>query len=132
MTISTIKKELGQLINGLLFFSESEYPFQLLDWGSQKPDQVKAAIISRHPAGSPVEQIAADDFFHKIIRNMNNGGDENMMKIGKRYAAMQEFIHTNLSSASIWRCGKIEIGIYIVMNTKDGHCLVLHTTSIET
>ena len=130
--MENIKKELGSLISGLLYYSESEYPLEWLDWGSQKPDQIKATIIARHPAGSPVEQVSTDDFFHKIIRNMNNSGDASMTAVGGRYKMLHDFIRANSSSTSVWRCGKIEIGIYVVMNTRDGHCFVLHTTSIET
>lgn len=132
MDAHQLKKQLGELTRGLLFYSESEYPFEILDWNSLKPDQVKNAILQRHPAGSPLTEIGTGDFFQKIIRNMGNGGDDSMIAVGERYGKLQQLIDSNSTSSSIWRCGRIEIGIYIVMNTTDGHCLALHTTSIET
>lgn len=63
---------------------------------------------------------------------MNGSGDEAMAAVGRRYQQLQDFISKEMSSSTVWRCGKIEIGIYLVMITKDGHCLALHTTSIET
>lgn len=132
MDTHQLKKQISELTSGLLYFSESEYPFELLDWNSQEPDQVRAKILSRHAPDAALTELSTNDFFQKIIRNMNNGGDEAMVAVGARYKTLFDFISANTSSSSVWRCGKIEIGIYIVMITKDGHSLALHTTSIET
>lgn len=127
-----LKKQISELTSGLLYFSESEYPFELLDWDGLKPDQVKNRILSGHPAGSAISEISTAEFFQKIIRNMHAGGDEAMSAVGARYQKLFDLIRQETSSSTVWRCGRIEIGIYIVMITKDDHCLVLHTTSIET
>lgn len=126
MDIQQIKKELQELTRGLLYYSESEYPFAILDW-----DKDQSGILAVHPPGVPFEEIRSADFFEKVIRNMNQGDDE-MKKVGARYRKLYDFIQSNFESCSIWRSGKIEISIYIVCCSRDGDCLALKTTSIET
>lgn len=132
MSINHIKDSLNELSSGLLYYSESEYPLELLDPGKQSPEQTRSYILSLHPDVQHIEQVSTADFFQKLLRNIDVGGNNDMKAMGLRYKKLQVFIDKTFFSSTVFRCGKIKVGIYIVMQTNEGHTLILKTVSIET
>ena len=129
MDTASFKKKLIESTRLLLYSSESDYPFELLDLGKKESKQLQSYIASL-PA--PVEHISARDFFNKYINILEKNGDKEMKKIAERYKKLQNFLSTNASDVSVWRSGKIQVGIYILISTREGLTFVLKTTSIET
>jgi len=132
MDTLVFKQSLAKQTDHLYFMSESEYPFEVLDWGKLTTDEIKAAVAGSYPPGAPIENIPAGAFFQKTIRNFQLSEDEQMKTIARRYKELETFISSNSSGATVWRCGKIEVGVFIVITAKDGTVIVLKTTSIET
>ena len=132
MNSDEIKKALAALVEGLSFSSESDYPLELQDWGNKTDEQVKEAIAALHANGFPVQQISCGDFFSKTINALRQSGDAQMGETAKRYEALEQFINCNAQSSAVYRCGRIEVGVYIVMRLPEGNLLVLKTISVET
>ena len=132
MDTTKFKKQLNVLTSHLLYSSESDYPFELLDWGKVEPDKIKLAIAAKHPAGSTLEAVPAKDFFSRYIHRQEMSDDEAMKDIAGRYKKLESFLLANAVDLIVWRCGRIEIGVYIVISLKNGHVLALKTTAIET
>lgn len=132
MDTQTFKNSLAELTDKLLFNSESEYPFEILDWKKKSIEEVKQAITSEHTPDSPIASISGADFFNKIIRNLENSGDEEMLAVAERYKKLQSFLTANSKDVTVLRCGNIQVGVYIVSQTNGGEIVVLKTTSIET
>ena len=129
MDTITFKKSLAELSKDLLYSSESDYPFEILDWGKKDPQSLKA-MMATLPA--PVETVAVSDFFNRYIQKQEMSGDDIMKASGRRFNKLQSFIVSNSADVTVWRSGRIEVGIYIVITAKDGQVLVLKTISIET
>ena len=129
MDTSTFKKSLAELSKNLLYSSESDYPFEILDWGKKDAASLNA-MMATWPA--PVEKVAFADFFNRYIQKQELSGDDVMKASGERLRKLQSFIANNSADVAVWRSGRIEVGIYIIITAKDGQVLVLRTISVET
>lgn len=132
MDLTTFKIELEKNIHGLLFSSESDYPFETIDWGQQSDVQIQQSIRSAHPSGQSIQEISLDALFSKQIQNRLRSGDEQEAATAKQFQRLQDFLASQGSPVRVWRCGRIEIGVYIVCRLADGHRIGLKTTAIET
>jgi len=132
MKKNSFKSSLEKLSHNLYYSSESNYPFDILSWGKIDVLQIEKKITSFHPAGNVPEMADVDDFFNKCIRNVMIGGGDMPELVAQQYRNLAAFIHSNTKKSILYRCGKIQVGIYIVLITEDGKVFVLKTTSIET
>lgn len=132
MDSNEIKTELTRLTAGLLYYSESEYPLELLDWGVKTGTGVKEHVAGLHGNEFPVQEITCSDFFSKTINALRQSGAVQMEDAAKRYEALEQFIGCHAQSSAVYRCGRIEVGIYIVMYLPEGNTLALKTISVET
>jgi Nuclease A inhibitor-like protein len=117
---------LREASQGLLYPSETDAPFEPFSWGKAEGDLTpqKAARLAGVPAGAPVEQQSLADFFKYLTAD----GAENADK----YKKLQQAIGATLSGARVFRIGRVNIDVYIVGKTKDGHWAGLKTRSVET
>jgi hypothetical protein len=132
MEISAFKNQLTKLTDGLFYMSESDYPFEFIELNNNNPEEIKKEIIELHPPDSPVETVKADDFFNKLIHSYLASGDDFLISTAKNYDKLYSFISNHATEVNIIRCGRIEVGIYIVIYLKREGVTVLKTTSIET
>ena len=132
MKKNSLKSSLEKLCHNLYYSSESNYPFEILSWGKINPLEIEKKITSLHPAGNLPEMADVDDFFNKCIRNVMIGGGYKPELVAQQYRNLAAFIQSNTKKSILYRCGKIQVGIYIVLITEDEKVFVLKTTSIET
>jgi hypothetical protein len=132
MNTQKISKTLATLTEGLTYSSESDYPFEVQDWGKMKESALTEHIAGLHATSSAPEQVPVDAFFAKCIRNIEISGDPEMNKVADRYKKLRDFLTDKSLHTQLWRCGKIQVGIYFVITGQDGHVIVLKTTGIET
>nr|WP_265578942.1 nuclease A inhibitor family protein [Nostoc sp. LEGE 06077] len=63
-TNSEILEQLKLAIDGLLFMSESDYPFSVFLWEITRPaTPEKISQQTNHPIDTPVKIVGFDDFF---------------------------------------------------------------------
>jgi hypothetical protein len=132
MEITAFKNQLTKFTDGLFYMSESDYPFEFIDLNNTNPEEINNEIIALHPPDSPIETLNADDFFNKLIQAYLASGDDFLISTAKKYDKLYSFISNHATEVNIIRCGRIEVGIYIVIYLKKGGVTVLKTTSIET
>ena len=132
MNTITLRKSLASLTDGLTYSSESDYPFEIMDWGKMKEPALITHIAGLHATSSAPEHVPVDAFFAKCIRNIEISGDPEMNKVADQYKKLRDFLSDKSLHTQLWRCGKIQVGIYFVITSQDGHMIVLKTTSIET
>lgn len=132
MKKKSLKSSLEKLCHNLYYSSESNYPFEILSWGKIDALEIEKKITSLHPAGNLPEMADVDDFFNKCIRNVMIGGGAKPELVAQQYRDLAAFIQSNTKKSILYRCGKIQVGIYIVLITEDEKVFVLKTTSIET
>jgi hypothetical protein len=131
MELANVKKQLIRLTEGLLYSSESDYPWMLEEPGNKSPTAIQQWISARH-RGEIAHALNAEDFFNRYIERLKKSGDKAMLADTDRYAQLLQFLKINTAKLQAWKCGNIQVGIYLILTIKDSRQLVLHTTSIET
>jgi hypothetical protein len=125
-------KELEQLIAGLLFMSEADYPFQTLFW---KKDIEVTDEYLRGQAGASLEAAvkaeSVDKFFRAAVSEPDWKGTAELA-LAKRYQALVIWLKENLSNPKVYRVGEIDIKVYIPGRSNSGNWLGISTRVIET
>jgi hypothetical protein len=124
--------ELEQLIAGLLFMSEADYPFQTLFW---KQDVEVTDEYLRGQAGAATDAAVkaekVDQFFRSATATPE-WKDAAELALAKRYQALVGWLKENLSNPVVYRVGEIDIKVYIPGRSKNGNWLGISTRVIET
>lgn len=111
-----LMKRLSQAAAGLLFMSESDYPFELIQW--EGPDELTAAFI-RKVAGeaedAPVQELEAEQFLHS-----------------GRYQRLLLVLQQELSDLRAYKVGRINMPVYVVGRSREGSWLGVATRVVET
>ena len=127
-----IKLQLTSLISGLYFMSESEYPFTIEEVEEKGISQIEKNILSNYDSQVEHSRIDTQDFFKKIINNFESAEDELSQSFAKKYKGLNQFIIQSCKSSLVLKCGKIELGVFIIMEFKNDSFVVLKTISVET
>lgn len=126
--------ELEKAAKGLLFPSESDYPFTVLLWpgeGRKAPTALKLLSLLQREDVSESEEQDFDYFFRNVTRYQDWHAPEKRQEID-RFKHLANLIKTNLTDVKVFRLGQVEIDCYIVGRTKSGDLVALKTTVIET
>jgi hypothetical protein len=127
-----IIEELKQLTEGLLFMSESDYPFEIIYRAGDAPISLQYfRELSGQASDAPVEVRSVDDFFRAAASEPDWKGEKELA-IAKRYQALARFLKENLDELKVYRVGKINIPVYIIGRTKTGNWVGLSTRAVET
>lgn len=126
MNAPTLQETLKALTNNLLYSTESDYPFEIIDLGNKRLQDFKNALAA------PVEETTTDHFFSRYINILQSSGDPVREADVDRYKKLQSFINSHAATTTVLRSGRIEISVYVLITEKDGHTIALKTTSVET
>jgi hypothetical protein len=119
MRDAEIIAQLKEKTAGMYFMSESDYPFEAVEWGTREiTDDFLRALPGENP-DSMVETQAFDAFYQKYA------GREN-------YGPVLDALQNNLTDLRVYRVGRINIGVYLVGRSPEGNWLGLSTRSVET
>lgn len=126
-----VKAELTRASTGLLWMSESDYPFEVVeaDGSGNIEDAVKSLAGDNRAA--QVERRTVDEFFHPAITS-HAGETEERRAMTNRYRELMEIINRELDAPAVYRVGSVQVQVYILGRTGDGKLVGLKTTSIET
>lgn len=125
-------EELRRATEGLLFMSESDYPFEVVSWdGPEEFTGDHARKAEGAGADTPVAEVSVEDFFR------NAAGEQEwksaaQLESAKRYQALVRLLGDNLAAARVYRVGEINIGVYVVGRSPEGNWLGLRTRVVET
>lgn len=132
-TNTALTEKLSELVDGLFWMSESDYPWQAVAW--ETPGQLtheQLLQLTHHDPNTPVEEIGLDKFFAPAITEQDWYGGEEKVTV-ERYRALVDFLKSNLSDIKVYRVGQSpEIHIYVAGITRDRNLAGISTTSIET
>jgi thymidylate kinase len=127
-----LKSRLTNLISDLYFMSESEYPFTIEELHEKDFSQIEKNILSKYEPESKLIRIETTDFFNRIINNFETSEDELSKSFAKKYKDLYQFIIQDCTSSLVLKCGKIEVGVFIILELKNGSFTSLKTISVET
>lgn len=127
-----IIEELKKMTDGLLFMSEADYPFEIVDREGQTEMSLEfIRELAGQPGDSPVEVISADHFFRVAVSEAD-WKDEAALAIAKRYQALLRLLKENLDELKVYRVGKINIAVYLMGRSQAGNWLGISTRVVET
>ena len=109
-------KSLSQSTAGLLFMSESDYPFEVIQWDSTTeltPNFLRS--VTGESKDCPVQEMELEDF-------LTSG----------RYQPLLQVLQSQLSSPKAYRVGRINMSVYLVGRSKDGSWLGVSTRVVQT
>jgi thymidylate kinase len=127
-----LKSRLTNLISDLYFMSESEYPFTIEELHEKDFSQIEKNILSKYEPQSKLIRIETTDFFNRIINNFEIAEDELSQSFAKKYKELYQFIIQACKSSLVLKCGKIEVGVFIILELKNVSFTLLKTISVET
>lgn len=125
-------EELKELTEGLLFMSESDFPFEIVGWkGSIEISPQFLRGLTGQAEDAPVEILSVDDFFGVAMSEEGWRSDEGRTE-AKKYRALVQYLKNNLDELKVYRVGEIKIPVYIVGRSKTGNWLGISTQMVET
>lgn len=127
------RSKISALTQGLLYYSESEYPFSVEEWELASMDELPAKIVSLTQSDlSQLHIIAHAAFFHKMTRIVDPN-DKLLVENAQKAKELYQCLNDELKTTQVIRVeGNSVIPIFIAGILPGGGCLVLRTTSIET
>lgn len=127
------RSKISALTQGLLYYSESEYPFSVEVWELASMDELPAKIVSLTQSDLSQQHIIAHaEFFHKMTRIVDPN-DKLLVENAQKAKELYQCLNDELRTTQVIRVeGNSVIPIFIAGVLPGGSCLVLRTTSIET
>lgn len=153
MSEQELIEQLERLTTGLLWLSESDYPWQIVSWEdlpenqaveedseeaiAQQTAQIKAQIKNRLITINPeqnstqIEERELEDFFQGVTTSEEWYREEELAEC-KRYQDLVNFLKNSLKVVKVYRLGKVEVKVYVMGQTPNGNILGIETISVET
>ncbi|WP_025144004.1 nuclease A inhibitor family protein [Pedobacter jeongneungensis] len=130
---NNILATITKLLLGVLYFTESESPFKVDDWGKITSAELLQKIAIEYQASpSSLKQIDQIAFFEHLISKVDPS-DAPMVENAHKIAACYAFLKQNLSNITVIRVeGASRIPVLIAGYLPDGTCIVIETFAIET
>jgi len=131
-TDDEITKELQQATDGLLWMSESDYPFEAVKW-----DEVTTITedLLRERAGeaddAPIETNSIEEFF-RIATGEQVWHSAQEQTTARRYRRLVELLTENLTDAKAYRIGRINLEVLILGRSPAGTIMGIGTRLVET
>lgn len=126
--------KLKQASDGLLFMSESEYPFEVLFWECEEKQVVDTKFILSKLDKAPdtkVEFVELESFFDVATTEEDWHSSEDK-EIVHKYQNLVKVIKECLSDIKVVRLGDIDIDVYIIGKASSGGLAGLCTKVVET
>ncbi len=124
---------LQTLTQDLLWISETDAPFEIIQWQNQSNQLTNEQFLklTGHSLETPIEILDLDDFFSAATEEQDWFGDEEKA-IAKRYQELVVVLKQRLNQLKVYQVGEVNIDIYIVGETKLGEMVGLATKALET
>ncbi|MGC4033606.1 MAG: nuclease A inhibitor family protein [Tepidisphaeraceae bacterium] len=119
--MSDLTARLASAVDGLLYPSESDEPFEVIDRPLAKGQTVRQAAHGWFESKSPVIEQPVDEFFAAL-----EGSDDEA-----RFAALRELLEAGLTDLSVFRVGEVQVEVFLLGRAGD-RLIGLKTLSVET
>jgi hypothetical protein len=125
-------EKLEQATEGLLFMSEVDNPFEIVNWGGM--DEIAFDYLRRQAGtapDAPVQIVSPEKFFAVAMSEPKWKGEQELAT-ARRYQALIRLLKENLDDLKVYRVGTINIAVYIVGRAATGNWVGLSTRVVET
>src|SRR5215203_2323647 len=96
MTDEQLMEELRDATRGLTFMSESDYPFEVFNWGAAEPTQEFLRGLTGEASDAPVETRTPADFFRVAASELDWKGPEELTT-ARRFQTLRRLLEQNLT-----------------------------------
>ena len=133
IVMPSIPQSFYGIIEGLVYYSESDNGYAVQALESTSLQQVPSEIAGKHDVDiAVIKTVDADLFFQHII-NAADPNDAVLVANAKKTAALHQFLKDNLSDITVYRVESgVRIPIYIVGILQEHFLIAITTTSVET
>jgi hypothetical protein len=131
MTDEQLLEELREATRGLTFMSESDYPFEVFDWGAAEPTEEFLRGLTGEADDAPVETRSAADFFRTASSEAEWKNAE-QLAAARRFQSLLRLLEENLKDLRAYRVGSVNIPVYVAGRTAAGRWLGVSTRVVET
>lgn len=124
--------ELSQACDGLMWLSESDYPWQVVSW--QNENKIDRQTLLQHYDYHPETHVSTktlDSFFQNATTEQQ-WHDETEKAEVKRYQSLYSWLKNNLQDIQIFLVGEIEVDVYLLGRASNNKVLGLSTKMIQT
>lgn len=132
--VGAVRRRLKRAAYGLLFTSESDYPFAFYHRRVRAKAPLSVAAFRAAagvPADSLVEEVSLDDFLARHIERVDPN-DAAAVALVPRYAALKRELRTSVREPRVFRVGRVVVWCYLVGVDAFGNVTGLETVAIET
>jgi hypothetical protein len=132
-TNDSLVERLKQAAKGVVYSSESDYPFEVIHWTGNGEPITAETIIEKTGTQKDVavEVIDFSEFFNPEVPDPDWYETQEKAEAA-RYKNLMEILRHYLSNIHVYRVGEIEVNIYILGESANGDIVGLSTKSIET
>jgi hypothetical protein len=133
-TMNPTTEKIKAAAEGLLFMSESDYPLEVFEPQLQPTGQITDDLLLQwagKPAGTAIEKTDLAYFFRNQVRDLPEHGPAEKQR-AERFRKLQQLLQEELSDATVYRIGNIQVTAMVIGKTKTGEYTGLKTTLIET
>lgn len=124
--------ELRERTRGLLFMSESDYPFEVFRWeGVEVVSPEYLRRIAGLDSAAPVQERTVADFFRVAAGEQEWKGAAEIAS-AKKYQSLVRLLEENLREVKVFRVGAVNISVYVVGRSSEGNWLGISTRVVET
>ena len=123
--------QLSQASEGLLWQSESDYPFKTIYIENVDDIEEKLLEVTNSIGHTMLQVKELDSFFKRVTEEKDWYNDEEMAEC-KRYQELVKLLKTHLRDIKVYRVGEVEVSCYILGKTESGAIAGLSTISVET
>lgn len=124
-------EELKAATRGLVFMSESDYPFDVFNWADAGPTRESLRGLAGADEATPVETRSAREFFRAAASEPDWKGEEELA-VARRFRALLRLLEASLTDLKVYRVGEIDIAVYVVGRAPSGNYLGVSTRVVET
>ena len=127
------KQILLNAAEGLLYPSESDYPFDYFEWQttSEKLSKQEIRQFSGLPTRVLVQTLSLDTFFEPVTQVQDWYGEEEKANTEK-FKHLRKVLENNLQDIQVFKAGKVEATVYITGKDAEGKRVGLSTKVVET
>lgn len=131
---TNVVESLKQASNGLLMISESEYPFEVIEWVIEDGESLtiqKILQLTNHQQDSSTEEVELEYLFRNCAFEKEWHEEAQKQEVVK-FQTLLNTIKSNLNEIKVYRVGTTEVDVYIVGKTETNDLVCLSTKLIET
>jgi len=131
--LSEVLNRLKEASQGLVWFSESEAPFEVFVWENEAQEALNDRTLLNHLDRSETSVETQDfDAFFATATQIQNWQNEEERAIVHQYQQLVIALKQHLRDLKVYRMGEVNISTYILGKTEAGHIAGLVTQAVET